>query len=122
MKRVSQLPLSVLPVLLVGVGLLAAFATHAWDSRTRPFDVHSLTNEETIETVKWLDRYYASDEGLQRPGGMVLDGHVDHEAIADWLLLNYLQARAGGAAPEKAREAVAAAIRDSPEWRQKHGR
>jgi len=72
------------------------------------------------ETLQWLDRFYRSPEGLQRPAGIVTDGRVDFESISNWLFRNYLQARAHGATPEEARESVAKQIRDSPEWQEKH--
>jgi hypothetical protein len=120
-QNTRAVPLSVLPVLLVCAALASALATHACDvRRIRPFDVHALSATEMVETMRWLDQYYASPDGLRRPHGMVLDGHVDYEAVAFWLFQNYLQARSSGLSPDEARNAVAAAIRQTPEWRTAH--
>jgi hypothetical protein len=58
-----------------------------------------------------INDFYASQEGLQRPGGMVIGGNADTEAMAAWgyNLMN-------GATVES----VKAEIRRSGEWEAKH--
>ncbi len=116
----SRLSATVVRVLLVAVAAGAAIVTHAIDTRLDRFDVHELSATEMAETLRWLDGFYSSAEGLQRPGGLVVNGTVDYEAISNWLFRNYLQARADGATPEEARKGIAEAIEASPEWRSKH--
>jgi hypothetical protein len=106
-------------ILLVVAVLLTAVATHFLDTY-HVFRVEDLTATEMSDTLKWLDTFYRAPEGLQRPTGIVADGHVDFESISNWLFRNYLQARAHGATAEEARENVAMQIRESPEWQEKH--
>jgi len=106
-------------ILLVVAVLVTAVATHFLDTHN-VFRVEDLTATEMTDTLKWLDTFYRSPEGLQRPTGIVSNGNVDYESISNWLFRNYLQARAHGATPEEARENVANQIRESPEWQEKH--
>ena len=106
-------------ILLVVAVLVTAITTHYLDTHN-VFRVEDLTATEMTETLKWLDTFYRSPEGLQRPTGIVINGNVDFESISNWLFRNYLQARAHGASPEDARESVAKQIRESPEWQEKH--
>lgn len=106
-------------ILLVVAVLVTAVATHFIDNYGL-FRMEDLSASEMSDTLKWLDSYYSSREGLQRPTGIVTDGRVDFESIATWLFRNYLQARAHGSSPEEARDIVAKAIQESPEWQQKH--
>lgn len=106
-------------ILLVAAVVVTATVTHYVDNY-RVFRIEELTATEMSETLEWLDRFYSSPEGLQRPTGVVTDGRVDFESIATWLFRNYLQARVHGSTPEEAREIVAKSIRESPEWQQKH--
>ena len=106
-------------ILLVAAVLVTAVATHFIDT-SGVFRIEDLTASEMSDTLQWLDRFYAAPEGLQRPTGIIVNGKVDFESIANWLFRNYLQARSHGASPEEARESVAKQIRESDEWRQKH--
>jgi hypothetical protein len=106
-------------ILLVVAVLVTGVATHYLDTHN-VFRVEDLTATEMTDTLKWLDTFYKSPEGLQRPTGIIADGQVDFESISNWLFRNYLQARAHGATPDEARERVAAQIKESPEWQGKH--
>lgn len=106
-------------ILLVVSVLITAVVTHFLDTHN-VFRVEDLTATEMSETLQWLDTFYRSSEGLQRPTGVITDGKVDFESISNWLFRNYLQARAHGATPEEARESVAKQIRESAEWQEKH--
>jgi hypothetical protein len=78
--------------------------------------------EEMVAVVQWLDEFYASPEGLQRPGGLVnaSTNRPDAEALGVWVMDVYLQARIAGASEEEARQRVADNIRGTDEWRRKH--
>jgi hypothetical protein len=78
--------------------------------------------EEVVATVQWLDEFYRSPEGLQRPGGLVnpATNRADAEALGVWVLDVYLQARIAGASEEEARQRVADNIKGTDEWRKKH--
>jgi hypothetical protein len=106
-------------ILLVVAVLVTAVITHYLDTH-RVFRVEDLTATEMTDTLKWLDTFYRSPEGLQRPTGIIANGDVDYESISNWLFRNYLQARAQGATAGDAREMVAKQIRESPEWQEKH--
>jgi hypothetical protein len=106
-------------ILLVVTVLITAVVTHYLDTHG-VFRVEDLTATEMSDTLRWLDSFYSSPEGLQRPTGIVTDGKVDFESISNWLFRNYLQARSHGATPEEARESVAKQIRESSEWQSKH--
>jgi hypothetical protein len=78
--------------------------------------------EEMASTVAWLDEFYRSKEGLQRPGGLVnAESRPDGEAIGVWILDVYLKARIEGASEEQARQRVMDNIKATEEWRKKHG-
>ena len=80
--------------------------------------------EEMASVVQWLDEFYRSQEGLQRPGGLVnaSTNRTDGEAIGAWVLDVYLQARIEGASEEEARQRVADQIKGTDEWRLKHSK
>ena len=78
--------------------------------------------EEMAAAVAWLDEFYRSKDGLQRPGGLVnAESRPDGEAIGVWILDVYLKARIEGATEEQARQRVMDNIRATEEWRKKHG-
>lgn len=78
--------------------------------------------EEMAAVVAWLDEFYRSKEGLQRPGGLVrADNTPDGEAIGVWVLDVYLKARIDGASEDEARQLVVDNIKGTEEWRTKHG-
>ena len=78
--------------------------------------------EEMVSIVQWLDEFYRSQDGLQRPGGLVnaSTNRTDGEAIGVWVLDVYLKARIEGASEEEARQQVAGQIKGTDEWRLKH--
>lgn len=78
--------------------------------------------EEMVAIVQWLDEFYRSSDGLQRPGGLVntSTNRADGEAIGAWVLDVYLQARIAGASEEEARQRIADNIKGTDEWRRKH--
>ena len=106
-------------ILLVAAVLITAVTTHFIDTYG-VFRVEDLKASEMNATLQWLDEFYKAPEGLQRPTGIITNGRVDFESIANWLFRNYIQARSHGATPEEARELVAKQIRESDEWRSKH--
>ena len=75
---------------------------------------------EIEHALAWLDDYYKSPEGLQRPQGLSIDGRPDFPGIGVWIFDKYLLLRLRGATEETARKAVADEIRRSQEWRSKH--
>ena len=80
------------------------------------------SREEMAAAVAWLDEFYRSKEGLQRPGGLVnAESRPDGEAIGVWILDVYLKARIEGATAEEAKQRVMDNIKATEEWRQKHG-
>lgn len=76
--------------------------------------------EEAMDEMHWLDRYYASPEGLQRPNGLSLNGKPDFEGIAAWYLDVYQRERMAMKSRADSRAAYVAAIRRTDEWKQKH--
>lgn len=76
--------------------------------------------EEALDELKWLDAYYASPEGLQRPHGLSLGGEPDFEGIAAWYLDVYQVARMQMKSRAESRAAVVAAIQQTDEWKLKH--
>lgn len=79
-------------------------------------DVPLKPREQFFDEFRQINAFYESDEGLKRPGGMVIDTArpvpADTEAMAAW---GY-DLMAG-----KSVEDIKAAIRQSDEWKQKHG-
>ena len=82
----------------------------------------ALRREEMVSAVQWLDDFYRSADGLQRPTGLWRPdiNKPDGEAIGVWMLDVYLQARVAGKSDAEARQAVVDQIKSSDEWRQKH--
>ena len=76
--------------------------------------------EEALDELNWLDAYYASPEGLQRPNGLSLNGKPDFEGIAAWYLDVYQRERMKMASRADARAAYVSDIRHTDEWKQKH--
>ncbi len=78
--------------------------------------------EEMVRAAQWLEDFYRSPDGLQRPDGLWLpDRHqTDVEALGVWIFDVYLNARITGATEEQARQTVVDAIRGTDEWRRKH--
>jgi hypothetical protein len=76
---------------------------------------------EAMEAGRWLDSFYASREGLQRPEGLSIGGRPDWEGVGAWLFDVWLKARMAGKSEPEARQAVVAAIQATDEWKRKHG-
>jgi hypothetical protein len=78
--------------------------------------------EDLVAAVAFVDEFYRSPEGLQRPEGLWLSQSrtIDAEAIGTWVLDVYLKARIAGATDAEARQAIADNIKGSDEWRRKH--
>jgi hypothetical protein len=111
--------------LLVAAVVVTAVATHLVDrsrQATAPLMVTEIPDpvDEMVRAAKWLNEYYASPEGLQRPNGLWIDGHPDYEGIAVWLFNTYVRERLGGATEQEARLAVTEHVQRSDEWRAKH--
>ncbi|MEQ1868428.1 MAG: hypothetical protein ABL961_00195 [Vicinamibacterales bacterium] len=116
--------------LLLAVATVITIAVHAITTLARgdrrldqppspTVNVQTLGVEELNEVVRWLDDFYRAPEGLARPAGLVLDGHIDQAAVAGWLH-HYMESRAAGATPEEARASIAQAIQASLEWQGAH--
>lgn len=116
--------------LLLAVATVISIAVHAITTLARgdrrldqqpsqPVNVRTLSVEEMSEAVRWLDEFYRAPDGLARPAGLVIDGHIDQAAIAGWLH-HYMESRAAGVTPEEARTSIARAIQASPEWQGAH--
>jgi hypothetical protein len=76
--------------------------------------------DELQRTMTWLDGYYKSAEGLQRPEGLWIHQHPDFEGLSVWVFSVYLPRRIKGDTEEEARQAVVDAIKQSEEWQVKH--
>jgi len=78
--------------------------------------------EELAAAIQWLDDFYRSAEGLQRPGGLWRQdlNKPDAEAIGAWILDVYLQQRVAGKSDAEAKQAIVDQIRGTVEWRLKH--
>jgi hypothetical protein len=77
-------------------------------------------NAETQRLMTWLNDFYKSIDGLQRPEGLWIDGHPDFQGIGMWVFDVYLRNRLKGQGEEQARRTVEDAIKQSDEWRTKH--
>jgi hypothetical protein len=75
---------------------------------------------EIQRTLTWLNDFYKSSEGLQRPGGLWIDGHPDYEGMSVWVFSVYLSHRLQGDSEDKSRQAIVDAVKQSEEWRIKH--
>jgi hypothetical protein len=106
-------------ILLIGAVLATAGATHLYENRGVS-RIGNVTGNEMTDTLEWLDQFYASPEGLQRPDGLVKNGHIDFDGISQWLFRVYLEERSVEADPRTARANVEKAIRGTPEWKEKH--
>jgi len=67
-----------------------------------------------------LHAFYISSWGLQRDGGLSINGRPDFTGIAQWIFGVYLGARSGGYSADGAFDIVVAAITQSAEWRSKN--
>jgi hypothetical protein len=127
-------------ILAVATALLAALVVHQYNRigdlrlqlaaaetsttlQARALAADSMEGQgaEIQRAIAWLDDFYKSPEGLQRSEGLWIRGHPDFEGISVWVFDVYLRHRLRGEAEEQARQAVVDAIRQSDEWRTKHG-
>lgn len=73
-----------------------------------------------VLAAKWLDRYSAHEDYLQRAGGLCATGQPDFQAMADYLLGHYVGERAAGRSHEAGIEAMRQGMFNSEEWKAKH--
>jgi hypothetical protein len=106
-------------ILLIIAVLATAGATHLYENGGVS-RIGNVTANEMTDTLRWLDQFYESPQGLQRPEGLVENGRIDFDAISQWLFRTYLQERSHEATPETARASIEKAIRATPEWQEKH--
>jgi hypothetical protein len=106
-------------ILLLSAVLVTASVMHLYE-RSDASRIGAATAVEMTDALEWLDEFYRSPGGLQRPDGLVQNGHVDFDAISHWLFRIYLEERSAQGSPELARASVEKAIRATPEWQQKH--
>jgi hypothetical protein len=78
--------------------------------------------EEMVAAVQWLDDFYRSADGLQRPTGLWRPdlNKPDGEAIGVWIFDVYLQSRLAGQSDAEARQAIVDQVKGTDEWRRKH--
>jgi hypothetical protein len=76
--------------------------------------------EEALNELVWLDGYYASPDGLQRPNGLSLNGKPDFEGVAAWYLDVYQRERMAMKSRAEARAAYVSQIRRTAEWQARH--
>jgi len=69
--------------------------------------------------MTWLNDYYKSSEGLQRPGGLWNDGHPDYEGLSIWVFTVYVTHSLKGESEDQSRPAIPRALKQSDEWRMK---
>jgi tartrate-resistant acid phosphatase type 5 len=79
-----------------------------------------LDRSEFLQAMQRLDALYRAPEGLQRPGGLSIDGAPDFLGIAAWIFDVYLNARLAGRATDFAWTDVVRNIEASDEWKAKH--
>ena len=82
----------------------------------------TIRREEMAAVVLWLDDFYRSADGLQRPTGLWrpdLD-KPDGEAIGVWIFDVYLQSRLEGKSDGEARQVIVDQVKGTHEWRLKH--
>ena len=106
-------------ILLIAAVLVTTGATHLYDNWST-VRAENVTANEMTATLEWLDQFYASPQGLQRPEGLVENGRIDFDAISHWLFQIYLHERSLEASPEAARASIEKAIRATAEWQKKH--
>jgi hypothetical protein len=88
--------------------------------RLAVIDSLSTQGEEIQRTMSWLNDFYKSADGLQRPQGLWLRDRPDWEGLSVWVFSVYLPHRLSGETEEQARKAVMDAIKQSEEWQVKH--
>jgi hypothetical protein len=126
-------------VLAVSTALLAALVIHQYstisqlqsdvvgaqtralaDARASVADSMEGQGDEVQRVMTWLNDFYKSADGLQRPEGLWISGRPDVQGISVWVFDVYLRRRLRGDTEDQARKAVETAIKASDEWRVKH--
>jgi hypothetical protein len=113
-------------ILAVTTVLLAALVVYQYgvidDLRSKVAAAHAMEGQraEVQRAIEWLNDFYKSPDGLQRPQGLWIDGHPDFVGIGAWVFDYYLPERRRGKTEEDARQAVETAIKRSDEWRSLH--
>jgi hypothetical protein len=126
-------------VLAVSTALLAALVIHQYstisqlrsdvvaaqtralaDARASVADSLEGQGDEVQRVMMWLNDFYKSADGLQRPEGLWLSGRPDFQGISVWVFDVYLRRRLRGDTEDQARKVVETAIKESDEWRVKH--
>jgi hypothetical protein len=103
---------------IVSTLVVTALATH-WVDRNTEVRRDEVSGKELAAAAEWLNEFYASPEGLQRPAGLCEGGRFDTGALAAWVFDAYMQARRHSS-PQDARQSIVTAIQSSDEWKQKH--
>jgi hypothetical protein len=75
---------------------------------------------EVQRVMAWLNEFYKSPEGLQRPEGLWIHGRPDYEGLSVWIFDVYLRQRLKGQTEEQARQTIENAVKQSEDWRAKH--
>jgi hypothetical protein len=75
---------------------------------------------EIQRAMTWLNDFYKSPDGLQRPEGLWIHDHPDYEGLSVWIFDVYLRRRLKGDTEEQARQAIETTVKQSDEWRAKH--
>lgn len=73
-----------------------------------------------LDAMERLHAFYFSRMGLNRPGGVAINGKPDFQGIATWIFDVYLAARSRGFSAEQSFGMVVADVTQSDEWRAKH--
>jgi hypothetical protein len=89
-------------IMLIISVLATAGGMHLYENRGVS-RIGNVNGNEMTDTLEWLDQFYASPQGLQRPAGLVKDGHIDLDGISQWLFRMYLEERSREADPWTAR-------------------
>ena len=92
----------------------------ALQARAAFMDSMGAQGAEIQRTMTWLNEYYKSSEGLQRPEGLWIEGHPDYEGLSVWVFTVYLPHRLKGDSEAQSRQAIVDAVKQSDEWRTKH--
>ena len=92
----------------------------ARQERERLLTMLSLGRGDFIAAGRWLHQHAQSEDGLQRPDGLWVNGEPDFEGIGAWLMDIYLASRLEGLSDSEARRRVTVAIQNTEEWREKH--
>jgi hypothetical protein len=91
-------------------------------TRARHLTAESMDGQgaEIRRVLTWLDAFYKSPDGLQRPQGLWIQDHPDYEGISAWVFDVYVRSRLNGSSEAEAQAQVENAIKGSDEWRMKH--